>query len=477
MGDAGGQAALAAAMQNIAVALQAIQNLHQPAPPVHPAAAPPLLDIFAAAQPFDRATRAGASAYDKACAPLDVLWDGTIESFPSFMIALRIRADEVRWNSAAPQGILSYTVGADQKDLLTEYHTITEAIAEAARAARNDARAIQNSRALYHTLKSSITGDLRATMFDQAGNLPVHEDGPLLLLRLTSFTMASSLQLSIQSFSQLQNLDPSDFEFNISRVNTKLNHLFVLATTGQRQLGEPEKIVHTLTCYDRIKQPEQWAQWVRNKVDRFEDGDIDNCQALMNQATVKYSKISSESTGFNGRSTTLQEDVVAMFAAKSKSTNKRAKSPPDDSPEPKKAKMPPFIRHYKVAKDPASAKYKVGDSKTFDNTTWYFCDCPTHRDRIKWHTFPAETCRGRKKWLSEGGSSSAPPVAQVGDANGVQDDGTDTTLTDSNAGSSGSSNVDAGDVTALLANALALTTDNSSAHDLIADALNAIHQG
>lgn len=215
-------------MQNITVALQAIQNMQQPpplsAPPAPPA--PPLLNVFAAAPPFNRATCAGASAYDKTCAPWGVLGDGTIETSPSFMIALCIYANEFRWNAAAPQGILTYTVGADQKNLLTEYHTITKkAMAETACTLRADPCAIQNSRALNHTLKSSITGDLCATMFNQAGNLPAHKDGLLLLLCLTSFTMASSLQLSIQSFSQPQNLDLRDYEFNISRVNTKLNHL------------------------------------------------------------------------------------------------------------------------------------------------------------------------------------------------------------------------------------------------------------
>ena len=79
-------------------------------------------------------------------------------------------------------------------------------------------------------------------------------------------------------------------------------------------------------------------------------------------------------------------------------------------------------------------------------------------------------CRGCKKWLADGGNSSAPPppLAQVGNAD---DESTtaSTALTESNAGST--------DVSVLLANALALTGDNSNAHDFIADALSAIHSG
>lgn len=68
----------------------------------------------------------------------------------------------------------------------------------------------------------------------------------------------------------------------------------------------------------------------------------------MNQATIKYTKISAKQAGFTDRTTTLQEDVVAMFAVKS---NKRSKSPPDTTPDAKKVKIPPFIRHYKATKD------------------------------------------------------------------------------------------------------------------------------
>ena len=61
--------------------------------------------------------------------------------------------------------------------------------------------------------------------------------------------MAASLQLSMLSFKQLLEFDPASCDFNISAVNTKINHLFVLATINQRQLGELEKIQHTITAY------------------------------------------------------------------------------------------------------------------------------------------------------------------------------------------------------------------------------------
>ena len=44
-----------------------------------------------------------------------------------------------------------------------------------------------------------------------------------------------------------------------------------------------------------------------------------------------------------------------------------------------------------------------------------FCDCTTHRDRIKWHKFPATDCRTRKKWLDHSGSDASRPADHVSD--------------------------------------------------------------
>lgn len=307
-------------------------------------------------------------------------------------------------------------------------------------------------------MKSSITGDIKATLFEQDGNLPPHEDGP------------ASLQLSMLSFKQILEFSPVDHKFNIPLINTKLNHLFVLATTHDRRLTDAEHIQHTLTVYARIKQPETWAQWVRNQIDAFDEGTLTNCQSFMNSASLKFTEIASSDSGFNGSITTVQEDIVAMVT-----TNKRKKAiasiaelPPNNSNASgaNKGKLPPFAKHFKSSTEPDAQTYKVGNTKT-----WHFCDCPNHRDRVKWHTHPAETCRLRLRWLAN--ERGGPPSM----ANVVASD-ISTTITDpTNLGGNGdrSTATDQSDVTALLAAALSHTDDNSAACDLIADTLNALH--
>ena len=88
------------------------------------------------------------------------------------------------------------------------------------------------------------------------------------------------------SYQNILNFDPSEYKFNIPLLNGKLIHLFVLATTQTRTLLASERIQHTINIYAKILQPEDWEQWVRNKV--FEDGNIDNCQYFMNSTVLKY---------------------------------------------------------------------------------------------------------------------------------------------------------------------------------------------
>ena len=74
------------------------------------------------------------------------------------------------------------------KNILTHYHTITGTEINAIRASRTDPRSIQNAKAMFKCIKSSILGDLKSTIFSQIGNLSAHEDGVSLFKELTLFT-------------------------------------------------------------------------------------------------------------------------------------------------------------------------------------------------------------------------------------------------------------------------------------------------
>jgi hypothetical protein len=462
------QGQLAQAMAQIAQALQALQAQQQPLPaPVRQ----PVLELFDASSAFDLSSRAGNAAYAKACSGLEEKWDGSIEKFPSLITGLRDRAIEAKWNAAAPHGILTYVVDATDHSLLEGYHSIPLATLETARVARVNDRAIQNSKAFYHCLKSTLEGDIKATLFNQIGNLPTIEDGAVLFKTLTNFSLASSLQLTIKTVADIQALDPVDFKFNITAINTKLTHYFILASSGSRPLSESEKLQHTLSTYAKIKQPDSWAQWTRAKIDAFDENNLTTSQKLMNDATLKHLKIVSEDGTFRGRSTTVSEDVVAMLAThKTKSASGTAKSTSgaSKSTSDTERKLPPFSTYWKAPDSEGGAKYKVGDTQMFEGRKYYFCDAPTHRNKLKWHVHSAESCRNRKAWLKD-----KPPIALVGDTAGIATD--TSTIAGSTAPSTNASAAPSvpDDVTVLLASCLERSEDNPLLQALLGDALNA----
>lgn len=477
-------AALTAALNNIAQALVAIQanqaNANQAAPPAAPAAAGghvPVLDLFDDATPFDMASRAGFAAMTEASAPLATKWDGSVTKFPAFLSSLKQRAHKVKWDAPAPNGILVYTQGATDYNLIDSYHTVTEATINTAHAVRVDNRARQNSMALFRCLSTSLEGDLK-TVFDQAHNMPDNQDGPLLFKQITDMTVASSTMLSIQAIDQLQNLEPSDLAYNISLINEKLNQLFTLATTNSRTVSDPERVQYVLRCYGKIMQPAAWQTWVEHKTASLEDGTLPGTPPaqylrLMNDGILKAGRLINDHKG-PWKSTSITDDVVAMMAAAKKNTPRTtgdSKSTSSDASGGKsKFPIPPFAHHFKSSGAPDAVKYKFGDTKEHKGHMYHFCECPTHRDRIKWHPFPAVECKSCIKWLESRGANRNPaPAANVGE---VPDDAipAPAPANDDVSVASTVSNLTA--VTSALATALASASDDAT-RDLNAEALSA----
>ena len=462
-------------MSDNTVLANAIAALAAAVAAIRPPAVTPKIyeDPFATNDPFDLSSRVGSNAFLSSSAPLDVIWDGDVANFPSFVVALRLRAKEAKWDAAGDSGILTIS----GKDILTEYHSISTTDIEAARTARTNNRALQNSRAMYSCIKNSIKGDIRDTIFTQFDNIPDYEDGDTLFKKITTFTTVASLQLSMLSFTNILNFSPSDHQFNIATINSKLIHLFILSTTSSRTLDEAERISHTINVYKKIVQPESWAQWVRTKEDSFEEGNITVCQSFMNAAVMKYNKIICEMGKFTGSMTTVQEDIVAMVA---KQTKKRGGNDFDSSKrfdQNKRSKVsansPPFVNHHQ---DASGNKYKLGDTQEFNSRTFFFCGCPDHRLGLKWHTHPPTKCKVRIAWLAKQQSASnsvVPSALLVTDQS--SDDATATTTATPSVSPTDTSvlTAETPNLQALLASAMNMVPDNEAVRDMIAEVLNA----
>ena len=165
----------------------------------------PVTDHYASNDPFDLTTRAGDRAFEEISKPLDTLWDGTAQNFPSFISNIARRANYGGWDRAAPHSILN----VNGKDVLEDSKSITEADLVAARIARIDPRAKQNCKSLFKCLEYSITPSVKSTIFDQPENKPTGNDGVEFYCKLTQFTTLASTQLSILPQKKLLVFGPS----------------------------------------------------------------------------------------------------------------------------------------------------------------------------------------------------------------------------------------------------------------------------
>jgi len=423
--------------------------------------------LFQTENPFDLSTRSGIQAYNTASAALDEPWDGTPDNLPSFVIDLLLRSNEVGWNRP---GVTNITT-VNGVDILRNFKNVTIDQVTAAHEARVNPRAVQNSQTMYNCLKKSITGDIRTLVFQQFDALPQQEDGPLLFLKIITNTVSSSIQLAMSANDQLLNYDPSTLKFNIANINKRLQGLFLLAATPAAPFSEQQKLTYTLRVYNRIRQPESWATWCRNQSDRIEDGTVDNCQAFMTSAVLKQTKIIQDEGTFSGSLNTLSQDVIAMMAAhtkratKPKAEPKTSKANADKEKDKDKEKeKPPFLTWTKKPASEGGGDYAVGDSKTWNDKTYYYCDAPTHRGGAHWHTHTAIDCNTRKRWQTKLATETPPGVAP------------EAHHADPDTGTPPAQPSDDG-VVAMLGNVMTSLSGNDEAVALIADVLNVLEHG
>ena len=89
------------------------------------------------------------------------MWGGDVSKFPSFVVSLMVCTREGKWDYTANKGILTVA----RNNILTDYHSVTEKKIQDARIACTNHRSIQNSKAMYNCVKSSIGGDIKDTIF------------------------------------------------------------------------------------------------------------------------------------------------------------------------------------------------------------------------------------------------------------------------------------------------------------------------
>ena len=149
-----------ALLPNLTAAITAISSI------LMPAASGTYL--FASNNPFDLTTRSCDCAFEDISNTLDTIWYGMAQTFPYFSSSLTRRANDGEWDRVIPQGILK----VNGKNVFEGSQSITEEGIFTARIARTDPRSIQNYKASFKCLKSSITPLAKSTIFDHHENKP-----------------------------------------------------------------------------------------------------------------------------------------------------------------------------------------------------------------------------------------------------------------------------------------------------------------
>ena len=123
----------------------------------------PVTDHYASNDPFDVTTRAGDRSFKEISKPLNTIWYGTAQTFPSFSSNLARHANDGGWDRLAHHGILNDNI----KDVLEEIKSITKADLVAARITRIYPISKKNCKSLFKCLESSIIPSVKSTFFDQ----------------------------------------------------------------------------------------------------------------------------------------------------------------------------------------------------------------------------------------------------------------------------------------------------------------------
>ena len=68
-----------------------------------------------------------------------------------------------------------------------------------------------------------------------------------------------------------------------------------------------------ITACSIIKPPKSWAQWIKNSIEKIENGTLTSPQTLMNDAVLKYTKNITFEDSFAVSFNTIHEYIVFMM--------------------------------------------------------------------------------------------------------------------------------------------------------------------
>ena len=313
---------------------------------------------------------------------------------------------------------------------MDDYGQLTRAAVETARVARAapnaDIRAKQNAQMMYECIMNSMSDDARSNLANRSVDTNFHEDGPLLFYTILTDTFQATFSNAQATRDALLNFQPKRLKYNVLDINNHIRGcvktLRAASTLGTR-LTDQEIFYFQFKIYKRIKSPVEWTSKILFLENLYSLTPNMNPESLFTETNTQYSKLLNEGL-WKPSDRSPEEQAIAMAASQNKtqsgrpSTNDRYKSKKKNSSNNSSTSTstkapPPF----------AKSTGKLGDKKTWDNKTFYFC--PAKLRHTQWHTHPVAECNTYKKWKasknmqSQSTSSSQTTVHHANTANAI----------------------------------------------------------
>lgn len=377
--------------------------------------------------PIDYTTRAGQAMYSQATEKLPYLFRGKESSLPTFLQALRDRADAAGW-----EDIFTITIGADgagnaiNRNLLTQYGEITLTNVRDNAAADYIGQQVRNaqiSHQIYQCIRKSITDEVSERLVTESENFYVQgvPDGPAFLMTLINiyFVKTNATPTTLRLKIAEAHILIVEHEYDIDKFNTELNgYIQKLAANGE----ETQDLFAHLTKAYKLVPDKSFQAYIRTKIDTHNDGTVTiTTLQLMEFAKQKYDELVEEHTWMHKDET--EQKLLALTAqlhqmeAKATKQEQKGKSIRDKNKKGKQKGKRNKKEEDKWAWKDVKPKSNQAQTKEFQGKTYHWCQF--HK---KWTLHKPADCRlnpeaeanANPKRHQETNPTDASPAAAIG---------------------------------------------------------------
>jgi len=161
--------------------------------------------------------------------------------------------------------------------------------------------------------------------------------------------------------------------------------------------------------YEKIKQPYEWASFVRTHNHDHKCKSLTDPRLLMSVAVQRYKELKSF-TGEYQASTSTTDETIALLGDKIAELGQRFSQEQGPHQDSATFQTPPFSTD---TTNPGNTPYKEGDTQPWKGKTYRFHVASIHKDNRRWFLHTCSECKLCDRWKES--NSSAGSTANLSD--------------------------------------------------------------